>query len=358
MEILESSQLDTENPQPGIYRDVKDSKYFETDAINNSALSTIIDKTPAHYRYEKENPSYSSSDSQLLGSACHATLLQPDRMEEDIRVIPSISKRKNAFFFALDDMFPDAGITKDHTWGQSQELIEEYYPDVILCDEKHVNQAEAMINKLQYDDKEVGGWKLHTVLNEGHVETEVVFIWVDEKTGITCKAKFDAFNFTIGIGFDYKTARDASPQKFRYSVSDYGYHRQLCHYYRGAKANDANLHKNAILAQESEPPYPHAWYEFIFEARMAAKATGEEWAIANYQLDYGLKKLAWCREHDKWPGYTYHDGSNVFPIVLKYDDYRDFRDNPFTGNEEDDELNELFGSVEDVNEPEPKIKSN
>jgi len=301
-------QLNVENPEPGIYLNVPDSVYNKIGAIRHSLLRTIIDKTPAHFKIKEDNPDFTTTKAQVLGKVAHAQLLEEERVEKDFWLVPPQNKNSHAFKYAVADIFPEAGITKDHSWTQIQELISEIYPDKIQASPEDIHKGQAMINKLKYDDKEYWNWKLHNIMNEGRFETEVVFIWKDKRTGLMLKCKFDGYNFTLELGFDYKT---------------------------GAQANGRELKKNAILAQEKEAPYCHAWYEFQFDNSIVSRSTGEEWAVARQQYEAGLSRLHRARESGIYKGYEHHDGDNVFPIVLKYDDYQDFRNDPFQEDEAD-----------------------
>lgn len=337
MEILTVKDLDTEEPVPGIYSGVPDSQYFKVAALNNSRISTIVSQSPAHAKLEAENPDYSSTTDQMLGTVAHTLLLQPEQFDDRVKLLPEGSARTNAWKDALIANFPNAPLSRDNKKAENLALIEENYPDAVVCDQGMVDQATAMIEKMKDDDRAYYKGKLSAMTKNGHAE--VVFIWEDEETGILCKCKFDWINFDIGLGFDYKTTRDANPAKFKYSVSDFGYHRQLAHYYRGAQANGVDLKKNAILAQEKEPPYLHAWYEFMFEEDYVMGSQGNEFQIANYQIDGALKKWKYCIENDYWPGYTHGFlGDNVFPIALKWDDYKTYQNEPFIEEKQEFEL--------------------
>lgn len=334
-EIKTASELDIENPEPGIYEGVPDSTYFQVKAVNNSRINQIIE-SPAKAKYEVENPDYSSTDSQLLGSVAHLLLLQPEQKER-LKMLPEGYAGSNDWKEELISRFPDAPLSTDNKKAENLELIEEHYPDTVIADEATKELAEQMIEKMKADDKRYYKGKLEKIMSSGYAE--VVFIWEDEETGIVCKCKFDWINFEIGLGFDYKTTKDANPQKFNYSVSDYGYHRQLAFYYRGAIANDVELKKNAILAQEKEQPLLHAWFEFMFDADYVRGSKGNEFMIANYQIDGALKRWKYCIENDYWPGYTNgFQGDNIFPIALKWDDYKRYENDPFIEDEQEIEL--------------------
>src|SRR5699024_8378358 len=114
LEIKSKEDLDIENPQQGIYEGVPDSQYFKVKALNNSRINTIADSSPAHAKFEADNPDYSSTSDQILGTVAHAKLLQPELLEERVKMLPEGSARTNKWKQALIDAFPDAPLSMDN----------------------------------------------------------------------------------------------------------------------------------------------------------------------------------------------------------------------------------------------------
>lgn len=338
MDFKTTSDLDILDPEPGIYINVPDATYFKIEAVNSSKLSTILRKTPSKVKYNTENPENNVTDSKILGSTAHVCLLQPEQLEDRVKLLPEGYAGSKKWKQELVERFDRADLSVDNNKAENMQLIMEEYQDEVVTTKEILEQAKAMVNRLKWEDAEFYDFKLWTILDKGHAE--VVFIWVDEKTGLKCKAKFDHMNFDIGLGMDYKTTgkeAGASPRKFMWSVSDYGYHIQLIHYFKGARACDTDLLRNAILAQETEPPYPHAWYEFVYDQDPFYGAKGTEFQVAEYQWELAMKKYAYCVENDIWPGYSRGlNSENVFPIKLKFDDYRMYQEDPFTNPDEHD----------------------
>lgn len=355
--IMTADQLSIEKPQPGIYADVPDSIYFKVKAVNNSSLTTLFNKTPAHLKWEMDNPEEDtgSTPSQLLGSLVHAMILQPDRVEDDVKAIPEGNKNSKAFKLELRKTFPEAGLDGKENWGEAQAKIEQAYPDKLLASKDQIKLAKQMVAKVKSDDAEFGKFKMFKIFKSGLAE--VVFIWVDEATGLVCKCKFDWLNLDLGFGIDLKTTRDASPDKFRYSVSDYGYHRGMVFYESGAKANGIDLNGMAILAIETEQPFIHAWYEFQWLE--GGKSTGEEYAIAKDEIRSALTAYAGAKSSGVWRGYVNSAGENVLPLTLKFDHYKRFRDNPFTESKVElpfDDQEEKEGSETEESKSEPNTE--
>jgi len=78
-----------------------------------------------------------------------------------------------------------------------------------------------------------------------------------EEAGVKCKGKVDIYDPKLNVLCDYKTSNDVSPNKFKWTIKDYGYLLQLSHYQIGLKQtlNLDSLPGVMIIAQESSAPY-------------------------------------------------------------------------------------------------------
>src|SRR3546814_8878287 len=92
-------------------------------------------------------------------------------------------------------------------------------------------------------------------------ESEVTLRWVDEATGLRCKARADRWNRRRRYMADLKTTDDASERGFGRSVVNYGYDITHAHYCEGARACGEPVDKYLIVAQEKKAPYLAAVYE-------------------------------------------------------------------------------------------------
>ena len=125
-------------------------------------------------------------------------------------------------------------------------------------------------------------------------ENEVTLRWVDEGTGVPCKARFDRWKRLARIGVDLKTADDITELAFRRVIEQRGYHIQHCHYSAGAAACGEPLDEFLIVAQEKEAPY----LARVFRVGAASEQRGFE------LRQRGLEALAKCRASGVYPGYT------------------------------------------------------
>lgn len=118
--------------------------------------------------------------------------------------------------------------------------------------------------------------------------------WIDEETGVWCRARFDWTNWLTSV--DVKTADDASPQHFPKDVANYGYHVQRSFYVRGIQAlglADGRAPEFVFAAVEKKPPYLIGTYVLDAEAI----------AIGDELVSRALRKFAECQRTGYWPGY-------------------------------------------------------
>jgi hypothetical protein len=133
-------------------------------------------------------------------------------------------------------------------------------------------------------------------------ESEVSAFWDDPETGYPCKCRFDYINGGR-IVVDLKTTIDASPEGFKKSIADYGYHRQDAFYTEGFKGV---FHRYPLaflfVAVETTPPYCVA----VHQINEQSKAIGRE------EINYFLSTFKECMEADVWPAYS----ENITEISL------------------------------------------
>lgn len=113
--------------------------------------------------------------------------------------------------------------------------------------------------------------------------------WIDEQTGLLCKAKPDGLGGLAVI--DLKTTRDVRPKQFTDSVLKYGYHRQAAWYLNGINAVlGLGLLPFVFIAVTSSPPFKVCCYD-LDEAFIE---------LGRQQCADGLARLAKCAERGDW----------------------------------------------------------
>lgn len=118
--------------------------------------------------------------------------------------------------------------------------------------------------------------------------------WVDDETGVWCRARLDWSNGLTTV--DLKTADDASPEHFAKDIANYGYHVQYALYLRGIRALG--------LAGPREPEWVWAVVEKTRPYLIGTYAPHpDDLAIGDELVSRALRKFAEGQRTGYWPGY-------------------------------------------------------
>ena len=98
-----NTEFNPENPQPGLYTGVDNEVYHSSPGISNSGL-LLIQRNPSDYIWSQNAPKdFTKSRSIDVGTAIHAALLEPERID-DILVGPTKTRDAKAFTdFCMDN---------------------------------------------------------------------------------------------------------------------------------------------------------------------------------------------------------------------------------------------------------------
>lgn len=237
--------------------------YHQAPAVGSSSIRTLIQRSPAHYLYEKTHPS-ESTPTQLFGQLIHSAILEPKLFEKDAIVKPE---------------FSGAG-----SRAKSEEWHLEHHGKMIMKREQF-DCVQGILKSIK--DHPLAS----KIVGSGRQEESI--FWTDPETGIECKARFD-FLHDGQFVVDVKTTLDASYAQFRKDIANYGYHIQAAHYLEAAQlAYGANYDKYLILAPEREAP--HCVSLFILDENAIAEGRA-------LRLQ-ALKTLANCIKSGIFPGY-------------------------------------------------------
>lgn len=223
-----------EPPPPGVYENVPMDTYHRWNAVSNSRL-TLLDRSPAHLLEAIVNPK-PSTPAQKLGTVTHAAILEPKRFDKVYVVGPEGDKRTK--------------IIADTYHVLEKEYGEEYVlrpKEMALC----LGVRESIRKKTRVN-----------ALFSGPGMNELTLVWIDDETGLTCKARLDRISPLIAGGaiVDGKSTRDARMRPFAKTIYTYGYHRQGAMYVPGARKLGLNVSHYVIVAYEKEAPYACAAY--------------------------------------------------------------------------------------------------
>lgn len=146
--------------------------------------------------------------------------------------------------------------------------------------------------------------------------SELVVEWVDEATGLPCKAKLD--RLTRSCIIDLKTASDASVDGFKRAAFERGYHRQAAWYIDGVTTalKQGTLAPEAVALLSGEPPDLFVFPVVEKDAqKMAHCFVATEHFIQRGRDENTLlmKELKTCIDSNNWPGLC-RDTSGMTPL--------------------------------------------
>jgi hypothetical protein len=261
-------------PQPGLYPGVKREIYFSWDAVNQSLLKKGT-RSWAHARaYQLRPPA--PTPALETGNAMHMAILEPELFEKEYQAPPLNPETHQKW-----DRRSKAGKA---AWAEAEATGGTILP---MKDWMFVLEAR----RAAWDQPPV------KALLGGKGLNEMGVVWVDEETGVTCKALIDRLtrwdDWTWVI--DLKSTVDGSPDGWPKQVMRYGYHIQAPWYLDGLAAHDAKPtpRRFCFLTFEKEDPFvvqPYACTEGMLEQGRA-------------EYRKLLRQYAECLETDVWPGY-------------------------------------------------------
>lgn len=208
--------------------DISNKAYHASEGVSSTDLKHIM-KSPAHYRYWKDNPVEDTS-ALLFGRAVHKYVLEKDDFYSEFAVAPPIDRRTKA---------------GKEEWA----LFEAYHKDedIISCDD---------MQKIIDMDKALYATPFIDVLLADTIR-EKSYYTVDEDTGLLLKCRPD-IQACIGdehVLIDYKSCNDASSEAFMKDAIKLGYDLQLAFYKDILDKITGYEHSVMFIAQEKIAPY-------------------------------------------------------------------------------------------------------
>lgn len=254
----------TEAIAPGIYPSLPDADYFGLPSLSHSDCKLILDRSPAVYRWVKDNAVTDHKPEFDFGHVVHEIVLG------------------EGSGFDVHDF--DAWTTKDAKAARA---------------ESYAN-GRAPIKRADYDTAKAAAdaVRLHPraakLLDHGNY-TELAMVWDDN--GIMRRAKLDLITGPFGV--DLKTAQDASTAGFGRSAGKFRYHSQDAFYRDALRAclDIADPQFLFVVVEKSPPHLVNVVQLDAYDVELGAKRN--ERAVDLYRQ---------CVESDTWPGYG--DGIN------------------------------------------------
>ncbi len=253
--------------KPGIYSNISEEEYHKSEGYSKSQLDHIINGSPMHYKYAKENTSPTTS-AMSFGSLFHMITLEPERVADEVVTSKKFDKRKKGQKEA------------------EQEFLEEN-KDKLIVSPDDMDLANYMADSIRN----------HTFANEllsASGNTEQSIYSIDEDTGLLKRGRIDKIN-DGGVLLDVKTCKDASPKGFKKSIYQYNYHVQES-YYRNLYSEQTGEYSEVFyfIAVEKTPPYGVGVYNICYDMQVEGF---EKWKNA-------LNTLKRCMYNNSWSGYS------------------------------------------------------
>ena len=223
---------------------MSNADYRACKGISSTELKKIA-KSPAHYRYWKDNPQQ-DTPALLFGRAAHKYMLEKDDFFTEFAVAPNVDRR-----------------TKQ---GKEEWALFEHDnqgKDIISCDD--MEKIKAMYDAL---------YSTPFVSNLLSGKKELSYFLKDEETGLVIKCRPDC-ETQIGdthILIDYKTTDNADSDEFMKQAIKLMYDMQLYMYSYILEKIKGFKYDVIFIAQEKQPPYAVN----ILQANKYFLASGED----------------------------------------------------------------------------------
>lgn len=287
----------------GVFPDEPAETYYvrRLDEASSSGMKVLDGKSPAHFKYWVENPDDDEESAALaFGKAFHCATLEPDVFDLTYAVLPEDAPQK-----------PTAAMLAAYAKGTSGDSSKARIEWWQAWDADNVGRI--LLTAANYEKVRRMGESIraHPVAS-GLIlagQRELTMRWVDEKTGVQCKARADLYDRDFGFLLDLKKTVSAHPEDFARSIIKYRYHVQHAHYADGARVLDLPLKHYVLLACEDVEPYVCAPYHIDAHAEMRG-----------FEIrDRALERQAECLRTGKWPGYAERIRELTLPAYAFYD---------------------------------------
>jgi len=247
--------------------------YHRNPAVGSTSLKKLLDVTPARLRFLLDNPEEKRSEALVFGSLLHSLILEPDTVFDRyvIETEKLQDKTKAVRNGGSKEIWEDLKKTADAT---GKDLVKN---ELWLATQSAANAIKShdFFHVIAGSRKEVS-----------------LFSMIE---GVSCKARYDAWNQDMGIVIDLKTMRRSlSNRAIQREIIDRAYHLSAAMYLRVGRELKLNTTKFVWMFIENFPPYS---CRFV-EASKALIETGER------DFLHCLEIYRDCMERNYWPDYA------------------------------------------------------
>jgi exodeoxyribonuclease VIII len=230
-------------------------------------------RSPAHYRAYLEGEDCDSA-SRRFGRAVHALVLEPHIFHDKFAVWSGARRGSQFDTFAM-----------------------QHCGKTILTQEEFDRAQECALSLKVNAQFPLGTW-LEGVpaLGIPEAHTEFTIVWIDEPTGIQCKARIDAHSpDPTPLAVDLKTTDDCRTGSFERQFFRLNYDLQAAHYCEALRAFYGRAFPFALAVVEADAPHLSNMIMVSSDALTNGMA----------KRRYALERIRQCTETGVWPGYGY-----------------------------------------------------
>lgn len=246
--------------------------YHQRGELSNSGNNILIDQSPAHYLYNKQNPS-DPTPAMRLGTITHSAILEPDLFLDTHVAMPECDRRTKA----------------------GKELYEEFHikhAGKVVMDNKSYHRTFGMVGAVMAHPK------ARAILHQSRNELS----FFSELGGVKVKCRPDILRAGLLAG-DLKKTTDASFRAFQKAVATYKMHRQAAFYLDILTQITGEKYDTFVHISVEEDP-PHAVGLYALDEASIDKGREE--------IHRGLRIYRECSLSGKWPSYS----DDVVPMNL------------------------------------------
>jgi PDDEXK-like uncharacterized protein DUF3799 len=279
-------------PKPGVYQNIPAAVYHSWDGASNSRLKMLRDgSTPAHLKASMEEEREDTT-ALKVGRASHTAILEPEEFDFSFAVadrcaaIVKSGDRKGEQCVNSGILFSaTAGGWLCGTHGKGLTSDEDR---IVLSSDQYDTCMRVRASVLAHESAR--GIMLITPR-----VTELSLVWIDDETGVTCKARPDCYTPSLAGGtiWDPKTTEDASEGAFERTIFDRCYHGQAAFYTDGARTLGLPVAEFVFIAVEKKRGFV-ATYALKEDAMNAGRT----------EIRSSLAVYAECVKRNVWPGYS------------------------------------------------------
>ena len=267
-------------PLPGIHHNVSFEDYQKWEAINFSRLKPIR-KTASKCRWAMDHPK-EPTPAMVLGSALHVATLEPARFDGMFYICPPCDRRTKEGREIFERAEQEA---------RGRLIIRS--GDDLLGQLEQVKGMAAAVHASRAAQPFISA----------PGQNEVSMIWLDQETGLLCKARVDRLiehfaPWGCPVVVEIKSTRDAEDHSFGRDCHSMGYAGQAGCYCLGVKAVTGKMPAHVFIAVESEPPHDLNVH--------ALDSQSLQTGILQYRQM--LNRYQECAALDTWPGYLDEHG--------------------------------------------------